>query len=230
VNRAPLIIAIDGPAGAGKSATARELAVRLALPYLDTGAMYRAVALLARRAGLETLDADGQARVVGFAERLAVSFRGDPRAQRVILDGEDVTDALRAPDVSQMASVVSAIPEVRRQMVRRQRELAARSGGVIEGRDIGTVVFPDATLKVFLTAEPEVRARRRFEELGRRGVAASWEDVLEEQRERDRRDSTRADSPLRPAEGAVVLDTSRLTLAEVVDALAALLSQTLRTP
>ncbi|HVN32046.1 MAG TPA: (d)CMP kinase [Thermoanaerobaculaceae bacterium] len=230
MNRAPLIIAIDGPAGAGKSATARELAVRLALPYLDTGAMYRAVALLARRAGLERLDADGQARVVGFAERLAVSFRGDPRAQRVILDGEDVTDALRAPDVSQMASVVSAIPEVRRQMVRRQRELAARSGGVIEGRDIGTVVFPDATLKVFLTAEPEVRARRRFEELGRRGVAASWEDVLEEQRERDRRDSTRADSPLRPAEGAVVLDTSRLTLAEVVDALAALLSQTLRTP
>jgi cytidylate kinase len=115
-------------------------------------------------------------------------------------------------------------------MVRRQRELAARSGGVIEGRDIGTVVFPDATLKVFLTAEPEVRARRRFEELGRRGVAASWEDVLEEQRERDRRDSTRADSPLRPAEGAVVLDTSRLTLAEVVDALAALLSETLRTP
>jgi cytidylate kinase len=230
VNRAPLIIAIDGPAGAGKSATARELAVRLALPYLDTGAMYRAVALLARRAGLERLDADGQARVVGFAERLAVSFRGDPRAQRVILDGEDVTDALRAPDVSQMASVVSAIPEVRRQMVRRQRELAARSGGVIEGRDIGTVVFPDATLKIFLTAEPEVRARRRFEELGRRGVAASWEDVLEEQRERDRRDSTRADSPLRPAEGAVVFDTSRLTLAEVVDALAALLSETLRTP
>jgi cytidylate kinase len=230
VNRPPLIIAIDGPAGAGKSATARELAVRLGLPYLDTGAMYRAVALLARRAGLEELDADGKARVVGLAERLAVSFRGDPRSQRVILDGEDVTEALRAPDVSQMASVVSAIPDVRRHMVRRQRELAARSGGVVEGRDIGTVVFPDATLKVFLTAEPEVRARRRFDELGRRGVAANWEDVLEDQRERDRRDSTRADSPLRPAEGAVVLDTSRLTLAEVVDALATLLSETLRTP
>ena len=108
-----------------------------------------------------------------------------------------------------MASVVSAIPEVRREMVRRQRELAARSGGVVEGRDIGTVVFPDATLKVFLTAEPEVRARRRFDELAGRGVAASWEEVLDEQRERDRRDSTRPDSPLRPAEGAVIVDTSR---------------------
>jgi cytidylate kinase len=231
VTRRPLLIAIDGPAGAGKSATARELAVRLGLPYLDTGAMYRAVALLARRAGLgPELDGEGRRAVVGFAERLGVGFRGDPRAQRVILDGEDVTEALRAPEVSHMASVVSAIPEVRREMVRRQRELAARSGGVVEGRDIGTVVFPDATLKVFLTAEPEVRARRRFEELARRGVAASWEDVLEEQRERDRRDSTRPDSPMRPAEGAVIVDTSRLSLPEVVEAMVALLPGPLRTP
>jgi cytidylate kinase len=222
-----LLIAIDGPAGAGKSATARELAVRLALPYLDTGAMYRAVALVARRAGLgPALDDQGQRAVVGFAERLGVSFSGDPRAQRVMLDGEDVTDALRAPEVSQMASVVSAIPEVRREMVRRQRDLAARTGGVVEGRDIGTVVFPDATLKVFLTAEPEVRARRRLDELARRGVVASWEDVLEDQRERDRRDSTRRDSPLRPAEGAVIVDTSRLSLAGVVDAVVALLPKT----
>jgi cytidylate kinase len=125
-----------------------------------------------------------------------------------------------------MASVVSVIPEVRREMVRRQRELAARTGGVVEGRDIGTVVFPDATLKVFLTAEPEVRARRRLDELARRGVVASWEDVLEDQRERDRRDSTRRDSPLRPAEGAVIVDTSRLNLAEVVDAVVALLPKT----
>jgi cytidylate kinase len=222
-----LLIAIDGPAGAGKSATARELAVRLGLPYLDTGAMYRAVALVARRAGLgPKLDDGGRRAVVGFAERLGVSFSGDPRAQRVMLDGEDVTEALRAPEVSQMASVVSAIPEVRREMVRRQRELAARTGGVVEGRDIGTVVFPDATLKVFLTAEPEVRARRRLDELARRGVVASWEDVLEDQRERDRRDSTRRDSPLRPAEGAVIVDTSRLSLAEVVDAVVALLPKT----
>lgn len=222
-----LLIAIDGPAGAGKSATARELAVRLGLPYMDTGAMYRAVALVARRAGLgPELDGGGRRAVVGFAERLGVSFSGDPRAQRVMLDGKDVTDALRTPEVSQMASVVSAIPEVRREMVRRQRELAARAGGVVEGRDIGTVVFPDATLKVFLTAEPEVRARRRLDELTKRGVAASWEDVLEDQRERDRRDSTRRDSPLRPAEGAVIVDTSRLSLAEVVDAVVALLPRT----
>lgn len=222
-----LLIAIDGPAGAGKSATARELAVRLGLPYLDTGAMYRAVALVAQRAGLGPELDDGSRRaVVGLAERLGVSFSGDPRAQRVMLDGEDVTEALRTPEVSQMASVVSVIPEVRREMVRRQRELAARTGGVVEGRDIGTVVFPDATLKVFLTAEPEVRARRRLDELARRGVVASWEDVLDDQRERDRRDSTRRDSPLRPAEGAVIVDTSRLNLAEVVDAVVALLPKT----
>jgi len=219
-----LLIAIDGPAGAGKSATARELAVRLGVPYLDTGAMYRAVALLARRSGLgPSLDAAGRLAVVALARTLCVAFSGDPRAQRVLLDGTDVTRELRAPEISRMASVVSAIPEVRREMVQRQRELAARSGGVVEGRDIGTVVFPEADLKVFLTAEPEVRARRRFDELARHGLAARWEDVLEEQRERDRRDSTRPDSPLRPAEGAVIVDTSRLTLPEVVEAVAALL-------
>ncbi len=220
----PVLIAIDGPAGAGKSATAREVAVRLGLPYLDTGAMYRAVALQAARAGLgPELDGAGRAVVVELARRLDVRFLGDPRNQRVAVGGEDVTGALRAPEVSRMASVVSAIPEVRREMVRRQRELAARAGGVVEGRDIGTVVFPDATLKVFLTAAPEVRAQRRFEELAGQGVAARWESVAAEQRERDLRDSTRPDSPLRPAEGAVIVDSSRLSLAEVVDAVVALL-------
>lgn len=222
--RRPLLIAIDGPAGAGKSATARELAVRLGLPYLDTGAMYRAVGLLAQRAGIgPRLDEAAKDAVIGFACALDVRFSGDPRAQRVILDGVDVTETLRDPAVSEMSSVVSVVPEVRREMVRRQREMAARTGGVIEGRDIGTVVFPDAALKVFLTAEPEVRAKRRFDELLRRGVGVGWEDVLAEQRERDRRDSTRPSSPLRPAEGAVIVDTSRLTLPEVVDAVLALL-------
>ncbi len=219
-----LLIAIDGPAGAGKSATARELAVHLGLPYLDTGAMYRAVALLALRAGIGgELDGQGRQAVVELARRLRVRFAGDPRAQRALLDEEDVTEKLRDPEVSRMASVVSAVPDVRREMVQRQRELAARAGGVVEGRDIGTVVFPEAHLKVFLTADPEVRARRRFEELVKRGGVARWEDVLEEQRERDRRDSTRPDSPLRPADGAVIVDTSHLTLAEVVDAIVALL-------
>ncbi|HVN76717.1 MAG TPA: (d)CMP kinase [Thermoanaerobaculaceae bacterium] len=223
----PILIAIDGPAGAGKSATAREVAVRLGLPYLDTGAMYRAVALLACRRGLGPAldDADTDA-VVEIARVIEVGFSGDPRAQRVSVAGEDVTEALRAPEVSQMASVVSAIPLVRREMVRRQRELAARAGGVVEGRDIGTVVFPDATLKVFLTATPEVRARRRFEELTRRGVAVRWDDVVAEQRERDRRDSTREASPMRPAEGAVIVDSSGLSLAEVVEAVVALLART----
>jgi cytidylate kinase len=227
VVKRPVLIAIDGPAGAGKSATARELAVRLGLPYLDTGAMYRAVGLLALRAGLgPELDSVGRTAVTELARCLGVSFRGDPRAQRVMLEGEDVTEALRLPGVSRMASVVSAIPEVRREMVRRQRELAAPAGGVVEGRDIGTVVFPDATLKVFLIAEPEVRARRRFEELARRDKAVRWEDVLDEQRERDRRDATRPDSPMRPADGAVIVDTSRLTLQEVVAAVVALLPKT----
>ncbi len=220
----PVLIAIDGPAGAGKSATAREVAVRLGLPYLDTGAMYRAVALLACRRGLgPDLGDDGRAAVIGIARVIDVGFSGDPRAQRVSVGGTDVTEALRAPEVSQMASVVSAIPEVRREMVRRQREIAARTGGVVEGRDIGTVVFPDATLKVFLTASPEVRARRRFDELAARGLAVRLEDVAADQRERDRRDSTREASPLRPAEGAVVVDSSELTLAQVVDAVVALL-------
>ena len=223
----PVLIAIDGPAGAGKSATAREVAVRLGLQYLDTGAMYRAVALLAARAGLgPELGAAGREAVVEMARRLDVRFLGDPRNQRVAVGGEDVTGALRAPEVSRMASVVSAIPEVRREMVRRQRELAARAGGVVEGRDIGTVVFPDATLKVFLTAAPEVRAQRRFEELRARGVAARRESVAAEQRERDLRDSTRPDSPLKPADGAVIVDSSRLSLAEVVDAVVALLPPT----
>ncbi len=223
---APILIAIDGPAGAGKSATAREVAVRLHLPYLDTGAMYRAVALLACRRGLgPDLGEEGRAAAVGIASVLDVAFSGDPRAQRVSVSGEDVTEALRSPEVSQMASVVSAIPEVRREMVRRQREIAARAGGVVEGRDIGTVVFPDATLKVFLTAAPQVRARRRFDELARRGIPASWDEVVADQRERDLRDSTRAASPMRPAEGAVVVDSSGLSLLEVVDAVVALLAR-----
>jgi cytidylate kinase len=227
VAQRPILIAIDGPAGAGKSATARELAVRLGLPYLDTGAMYRAVALLAARAGLgPELDTAGRRAVVELARHLDVRFQGDPRNQKVEVAAEDVTEALRAPEVSRMASVVSAIPDVRREMVRRQRELAARAGGVVEGRDIGTVVFPDATLKVFLTADPEVRARRRFDELAGRGVAAPWERVAAEQRERDLRDSTRSDSPLKPADGAVIVDSSWLSLPEVVDAVVALLPRT----
>lgn len=215
--RRPIIIAIDGPAGAGKSATAREVALRLGVPYLDTGAMYRVVGVAAmRRCIRPPLKPACEEQLVELAGLLQIGFAGDPRDQRVLMDGEDVTAELRTPAASVMASVVSAVPGVRREMVRQQRLLAAATGGVIEGRDIGTVVFPEADVKVFLTASPEVRAQRRLDELTGKGVRTTWDDVLEEQRKRDERDSTRADSPLRPAAGAHILDTSGLTLEEVV--------------
>ena len=224
----PLIVAIDGPAGAGKSATAREVALHLGVPYLDTGAMYRAVALAARRAGVAFPPDEAQtATVIDLARRLRLEFAGSATDQRVLLDSLDVTDELRTPECSQGASIVSTIPEVRHAMVALQRALAAATGGVVEGRDIGTVVFPDATLKVFLTAPPEVRARRRHDELQRRGIKVRWEDVLADQHERDRRDSTRTHSPLRPAEGSIVLDTGGLTLDAVVARLLDLVRRTL---
>jgi cytidylate kinase len=219
----PLLVAIDGPAGAGKSAAARALAQRLRLPYLDTGAMYRAVALASLRAGVAFPLVEAQrADVERIAAALRVEFRGDARSPRVLLDGEDVTADLRTPEVSQLSSEVSVLPVVRREMVRRQRSLAARGGGVVEGRDIGTVVFPDAPVKVFLTASPEVRARRRFDELRERGATVEWEEVLRDQRDRDARDAGRADSPMRPATDAFVLDTTGLSLADVVEALVAI--------
>ena len=215
-------MAIDGPAGAGKSAAARELAFRLGVPYLDTGAMYRCVGLLALRIGLVAPFAEADAATLGeLARTLAIRFFGDPRAQRVALAGEDVTEVLRTPEASQAASQVSAVPAVRRELVPRQREVAAGSGGVVEGRDIGTVVFPAARFKFFVTASPEVRAQRRFDELRSRGVAASWDDVVTEQHERDLRDSSRADSPMIPAPDAVIVDTSTMTLEQVVATLLA---------
>jgi len=182
--------------------------------------MYRAVALAALRRGLRfPLEVESEPEVVRLAEALQLRLETTPTGTRVFCFGEDVSEALRAPEVSRAASQVSAIPGVRRAMVARQRELGRRAGGVLEGRDIGTVVFPDAALKVFLTARPEVRAQRRFEELRKRGVHVRWEDVVAEQRERDERDASRADSPLRPAVGAIILDTSDLTLHEVVQKL-----------
>jgi cytidylate kinase len=217
-----LLVAIDGPAGAGKSAAARELARRLGVPYLDTGAMYRAVALLAQRAGVRfPCDAETESQLGEMARSMEIGFRGPAAQQRVFLRDEDVTLALRTPEISRLASQVSAITVVRRALVARQRELAAATGGVVEGRDIGSVVFPDAPVKVFLTASPEVRAERRLTELRRRGAHATWEDVLAEQRERDLRDTTRVDSPLTPAAGAVIVDSSALSLDQVVEKLAA---------
>ena len=192
-----MVIAVDGPAGAGKSTVARAVAAALGYTYLDSGAMYRCVGLasLRRAAPPKTL----------------ASFLHIELGDRVLLDGEDVTEAIRTPEVSEAASQAAAIPEVREAMVEKQRALMATGDWVAEGRDIGTVVAPDAGVKVFLTASPEERARRRADEL-----SADHATVLAEQAIRDERDTTREHSPLEPAPGAVVLDTTGLSIDEVV--------------
>lgn len=206
------VIAIDGPAGSGKSTVAREVARRLGLDWLDTGAMYRAVALAALRRGIDPADAEA----VG---RLAASVAIDV-GERVHLDGADVTSEVRSPEVDRAVSAVAAHPAVRAEMVRRQREwAAARGGGVVEGRDIGSVVFPDAELKVYLTARDEVRAKRRAAQR----EAADTGEVAAAIARRDRLDATRATSPLVVPEGAVVIDTSDRTVADVADAIVGML-------
>lgn len=203
------VIAIDGPAGSGKSTVARALAARLGLEYLDTGAMYRSVTFAALRQGLDPAEADAVARL---AERVELSVGPDG----VIVDGVDATTEIRGPEVSRAVSVVAANPAVRTEMVRRQREwVAERGGGVLEGRDIGTVVFPDAELKVYLTADPEVRAQRRSKEV----ADLDYETVAADLARRDALDSGRETSPLTEAPDAFVLDTTGLTVEEILDVL-----------
>jgi CMP/dCMP kinase len=208
----PFIIAIDGPSGAGKSTLGRRLARELGLLYIDTGAMYRAVALAAAEAGVELSDAE---RVAEVARRVSIRLEGDPDSLRVRLDGRDVSAEIRGEGVGSAASVVSTIPGVRREMVRRQREMGGAGGVVLDGRDIGTVVFPSADVKFFLTAAAEERARRRFDEERARARPQSFEETLADINERDRRDTTRDDSPLRAAPDAVVINTTELSVDEV---------------
>ncbi len=204
------VIAIDGPAGAGKSTIARRVAGRLGFTYIDTGAMYRAVALAALRAGL---DRDDQAQMEALARSVRIDF--EPGTSRVLLNGEDVSEAIRAPEVSPASSKVSVFPGVRRAMVEKQREIAAAQNVVMEGRDIGSVVFPDAAVKIYLDADPRVRAERRVRELREKGIDADAAAIEQEMRERDLRDSTRADSPLTRVPDAAYVDTTPLSPEQV---------------
>lgn len=212
-----LVIALDGPSGSGKSTVARVLARHLGWRYVDTGATYRAATLAALRAGVDLADAEALASTVAGA-RIAVST--DPDAPGTTLDGEDVSAVIRGAEVTGAVSTVSAVPQVRRQLVALQRELAGTAGAVLEGRDIGTAVFPEAPVKVFLDASPKVRASRRAGDADT-GVAATGADVVQhvaaDLARRDRLDSSRAASPLQPADDAVHLDSSALSAEQVVE-------------
>jgi CMP/dCMP kinase len=208
------VIALDGPSGVGKSTTAKRLAQALGWSYLDTGGMYRTAALALKRAGLAPEDP------------AAASFLAQRRIQQTgtafFLDGEDISGAIRTPELSTLTSAVATHPAIRDVLVAQQRSIGAEGGWVVDGRDIGSVVFPDACCKVFLTASAEARAQRRCLELQAAGRDARFEDILEDQRARDLQDSTRAVAPLRKAEGAVEVDSSHLSLEEVVTRILAL--------
>jgi len=208
------VIAVDGPAGAGKSSASRALARRLGFGYVDTGAMYRAVGVLAAERGIDPDDAAALGRLVA-----ALDFELARDGERLLVGGRDLSAAIRRPEAGGLASRVSTQPVVRQRLVALQRALGAAGGVVMEGRDIGTVVFPDARVKLYLTADPATRAARRVAEL--RAAAATVDEaaLARELAERDRRDAGRAHSPLRPAADAVVLDTTALTLEEVVEAM-----------
>jgi len=202
-----LIVAIDGPSGAGKSTLAKRVAKEFGLTYLDTGAMYRALAVKLLRRGLDLADDEGLIKLVGSTEIDLAERNG---RVEVLLDGEEVSDLIRTPAVSQMASRASALPVVRKRMLELQRALGRRGNVVAEGRDIGTAVFPEAQVKIYLDASAQERARRRFQELRAAGRAVSLEETLREMEERDKRDRERDLAPLRKAEDAVAIDSSAL--------------------
>ena len=218
------VVAIDGPAGVGKSTTAREVADRLGFTLVDTGALYRTVALIARERGADWEDGEAVAEV---AAGLPIALgRDESGGTRVRVGERDCSKEIRRPEISMGASTVSKHPEVRSALLGLQRQLGAEGGVVLEGRDIGTVVFPDAEVKVFLTARAEVRARRRWEEERAKGGATTFEETLAEVRRRDRQDETRAVAPLRQAPDAVVIDSSEQTVGQVVERVVELVART----
>ena len=212
----PMNIAIDGPVGAGKSSIADQVAARLNILHLDTGAMYRAVGLHALRTGADVAD---ESAMAALAEAIDVQVRYEGGAQRTLLFGEDVSELIRTGEVSAAASAVSRWPAVRRRMVRAQQELARQTDMLIDGRDIGTVVLADAPVKIYLTATPEERARRRYLQQLEKGDTTPYEQVLRELNARDAQDMNRKTDPLRQAEDAVLLDSTGMTADEVVDAI-----------
>src|SRR5687768_5769242 len=208
-----LIIAIDGPSGAGKSTLGRLLARELDLLYIDTGSMYRAVAVAVID---QKVNAEDDSAVGVLASQVRIDLAGDPDELTVTLDGQDITDRIRSEEVTEMSSVVSTIPAVRRAMVERQREIGKR-GAVLNGRDIGTVAFPDAHIKFFLTALPQERAERRFNEERAQDPKADLEETFSDMVERDKRDSTRKDSPLKAADDAIMVDSTGFSINEVFE-------------
>lgn len=209
----PIIVAIDGYSSCGKSTIAKALAKYAGYTYVDTGAMYRATALYAQRAGLT----DKLEQVVHLLDQIQIGFVFTPEGQHVILNGEDVEAHIRTLEIGNLASQISTIKEVRAFLVAQQQAMGEKKGIVMDGRDIGTVVFPQAELKLFLTASPKVRAERRFKELQSKGESPVWEDVLADVNDRDYRDTHRAESPLRQADDAVVVDNSRMTREEQME-------------
>lgn len=215
--KSALVVAMDGPSGTGKSSVSRRLASALEASYLDTGAMYRVATVWVLRSGVEPTDADAVAKAVAA---LPLEIGKDPLSETVLLDGEDVSGEIRGDSVTKAVSAVSAVPAVRELLVQMQRDLASSSTRiVVEGRDIGTVVLPDADVKVFLTASPEARAQRRNKQNIEQGRDDDYESVLADVQRRDHADSTRAVSPLRPAEDSVIVDTSELDLDGVIERL-----------
>ena len=212
-------VAIDGPAGAGKSTIAKLVAKNLGLIYVDTGAMYRAVALYLLESGIDVND---KAAVADKVKGADVDIKYENGIQNVYLNGVNVTGRLREEAVGNTASVTSAVPEVRAQIFSLQRGLCDRGGVIMDGRDIGTVVMPDADVKIFLTASSEVRANRRVKELQEKGVEANFEEIKKDIEERDRRDMTREISPLKQADDAILVDTSDMTIEEVVEKIGSL--------
>ncbi|MBW2061257.1 MAG: (d)CMP kinase [Deltaproteobacteria bacterium] len=221
------IITIDGPAGAGKSTMAQALAQTLNWTYLDTGAMYRAVALAAEKNGRDITDEHGLSEVLAD---LDLTVKPGPRTTRIFLHGQEVTAEIREPRISALASAVSALAIVRRAMVDLQRKIGKASRLVAEGRDMGTVVFPQAGVKFFLNASPQERARRRYKELLLNGAIANLEQVEKEMIERDEADSSRALSPLRPAKDAIIIDSTNLGIDEIKNQMIQIIHQKWKSP